>query len=227
MSNLKSMLKNLLSTNEIIFISIFGLVFLFSFVGLYLFGAVPDEFRYSMNNNSIIDNVESLKDGKEGLTNLQNTNAEYDNSTIGLKPTRIVIANASVDYAVENPQSTNVNILDEALKRGAVRYPSSGTPDKGNMFIFGHSTSFKVVNNKAYEVFNNLKELKAGDDIKIITDKETFIYKVRTVDLVDSRKALVDLSTDRHMLTLSTCNSFGASSDRYVVEADFDHTETI
>jgi sortase (surface protein transpeptidase) len=37
---------------------------------------------------------------------------------------------------------------------------------------------------------------------------------------VDQTRALVEFN-DKNMLTLSTCNTFGAKSERYVVEANY------
>jgi sortase (surface protein transpeptidase) len=38
---------------------------------------------------------------------------------------------------------------------------------------------------------------------------------------VDQTRALVEFDNNKNMLTLSTCNTFGAKSERYVVEADY------
>jgi LPXTG-site transpeptidase (sortase) family protein len=122
---------------------------------------------------------------------------------------------------IANPNTTNVATLDEYLKKGAVRYPGSGTIGLGNMFIFAHSTGIKVVNNQAYKAFNGLKDLTTGDIIKVYGESKIYQYKVTSVRLVDSNEALVTFDTTGSRLTLSTCNTFGAKTERYVVEADF------
>jgi LPXTG-site transpeptidase (sortase) family protein len=90
------------------------------------------------------------------------------------------------------------------------------------MFIFGHSTGFSVVNNQAYKTFNDLDKLSAGDEIRIESDGKTYIYKVESLVLVDESEAFVDFSKTDRRLTISTCNSFGAKQERWVVEAVFD-----
>jgi sortase (surface protein transpeptidase) len=112
-------------------------------------------------------------------------------AVVAESPTRIVISKIGVDATISNPSTTNVTTLDEYLKLGAVRYPGSGLLGVGNMFIFGHSTGAKI-----------------------------YRYMVSSVVLVDQTRALVEFN-DKNMLTLSTCNTFGAKSERYVVEANY------
>ncbi|MCF7865797.1 MAG: sortase [Candidatus Pacebacteria bacterium] len=139
---------------------------------------------------------------------------------IGL-PSRLVIPSIQVDTEVVIPRNTSVEVLDNDLTKGPVYYPGSGTINSGNMFIFGHSTGYKVVINKAYKVFNDLKTLSKGDLVYIESEGKKFSYKVRSVDKVDKDETLVTFDTKAHLLTLSTCNSFGSKSDRYVVVAEF------
>ncbi len=134
---------------------------------------------------------------------------------------RLVASSINLDTTVVTPISTKYTVLDDALMRGPVYYPGSGLSGQGNMFIFGHSTGFKIVNNKAFQVFNNIKDLSAGDEVTIYSEKKIYVYKVRKVSLVNENKALVEFSGGKNMLTLSTCNSFGQKTDRYVAEADF------
>lgn len=181
---------------SIVFVCVFSVLLgVFAFLGL-----VPTEIR---------DASETIYTGKVAT------------STTLLFPTHISIPKIGVDVVVANPATTSVAVLDKALLSGAVRYPDSGTIGKGNMFLFGHSTGFRVVHNQAYKAFNNLKDLKNGDSIYIKSTNKEFIYKVSKVTLVDSDKALVDFKIKKNILTLSTCNTFGEKQERYVVEADF------
>ncbi len=189
---------------------VFGLFFVFifsvSFAVLYMVGLVPDELQFTDSTTT-----SELR--------------PWETATVpeekGELPTRIVIAKIGVNATVENPSTTNAAVLDESLTRGAVRYPGSGLLGKGNMFLFGHSTGLQVVHNQAYKTFNNLKTLLPGEEIEVYSATKKYIYTVRTVTLVDSNEAWVDLSTKENMLTLSTCNTFGKKEERHVVQADF------
>jgi LPXTG-site transpeptidase (sortase) family protein len=136
-------------------------------------------------------------------------------------PLTIKIPSINVDVEVYNPQSTSTSVLDSFLAKGAVHYPGSGNLGYGNIFIFGHNTRLAVVNNQGFKAFNGLRDLKEGDLINVYSDKSVFSYKVSSVKLEGAGKALVVFNTQVHKLTLSTCDTFGAKSDRYVVEAEY------
>jgi LPXTG-site transpeptidase (sortase) family protein len=203
----------MLKKSQIKFVVYFAIIFILSFVLLYSAGLVPESIKQNQG-----DSLRTLWDKaqKEAVDN----QLGQDN-IIGENPTRIVIDKIGVDSTISNPNTTNVTTLDEYLKQGAVRYPGSGLLGFGNMFIFGHSTGIKVVNNQAYKTFNGLKDLKSGDLIKIYSTTTVYKYMVRSVTLVDQNKALVEFGNNKNMLTLSTCNTFGDKGERYVVEADY------
>lgn len=138
------------------------------------------------------------------------------------EPKRIIIDAIGVNAPVNNPESAAIAVLDEALLSGVVRYPGSGDLDEHtNMFLFGHSTGFRVVQNEMFKVFNNLKNLKENDLIRLQSNTHEYVYRVTGVSLTTADEAVVELSTRAKKLTLSTCNSFGKAEERYVVEADF------
>ncbi len=138
------------------------------------------------------------------------------------KPVRIIAESVGIDSIILNPESTDITVLDEALTYGAVRYPKSGLlGDNDNIYIFGHSTSIKTVRNQAYKALNGLKDLKAGDEIKLLSEQREYIYKVTAVTQEKNTDAIVRFNTGKRTLTLSTCNTLGAKEDRYIVTADF------
>lgn len=137
------------------------------------------------------------------------------------KPTRITIDSIGVDAKILQPSSPRVDVLDSALKEGAVYYPGSGTIEQGNIFVFGHSTNWAVVQNQAYKTFNDLDKLNNGDEVELQANGKTYVYTVDKVSLVDSNTAFVNLSNTGRRLTISTCDTFGKKADRWVVEASF------
>ncbi|MDO8510280.1 MAG: sortase [bacterium] len=195
-------LIHLIATYKTVFAVTFLVTFSLSFVGLYLVGAVPSEFVVLEKEN-----------GAEAKPRAEMPVRE--------EPIRILVPKVGVDSVVENPMSADTATLDRALLKGAVRYPGSGLLGEGNVFIFGHSTSIRVVNNQAYKTFNNLKNLKTGDEILVRSADREYLYRVARVSLVSAEAAWVDFSSKKKRLTLSTCNTFGKKEERYVVEADF------
>lgn len=174
-----------------------------TYASLYLVGFVPNNLRVE---NIIKD--EDLPKNKELLP---------QNLT---KPDRITIDKVGINVKVYEPDSINVAVLDESLKKGAVYYPGSGTIEQGNIFIFGHSTNWPVVQNPAYKTFNGLNKLEKGDIIKVGAGNQEFSYKVQTVNLVDADNALVKFDNSGQTLTLSTCNTFGEKQERWVIVAE-------
>jgi LPXTG-site transpeptidase (sortase) family protein len=134
----------------------------------------------------------------------------------------VVIEKVGVDTIVGQPNTRDVSILDQHLTRGAVHYPGSGTVEQGNIFIFGHSTGIQVVQNQAYKTFNGIEKLQNGDEIRVEAEGQIYIYKVTSVKLFNEDDALITFDNSKRLLTLSTCNTFGAKQERWVVEAEFD-----
>jgi LPXTG-site transpeptidase (sortase) family protein len=178
----------------------FFIVCFITFGVLYMFGLVPQDLKMTFGRYP----DKEIADKK---------NAEV--------PLEIKIPVIGVDAQIYNPESTSTEVLDSFLAKGAVRYPGSGLLGYGNIFIFGHNSRLAVVNNQAYKTFNGLKDLKTGDLIYVASDKSEFVFKVSSLTMEGADKALVTFDSSINKLTLSTCNTFGAKSDRYVVEADF------
>lgn len=192
---------SLILKNKGYFLISFFIILTITFSFLYLFGLVPTEFK------SIV--------GREPVS-------ETTGDRSGELPLSIKISNIGVDSFIYNPATTSINVLNDFLTKGAVRYPGSGLlGGSGNIFIFGHSTGFKIVNNQAFKTFNGLEKLKKGDLIYVYSNKYEYVYEVFSVSLVDAEKTLVEFNTSNKVLTLSTCDNFGEKTNRYVVEAEF------
>ena len=225
--------------HEIRFILLFAMFFLATIILLTIFGLVPSEFQENTNQSNLLDAVKNA-----AIAPLEGNNNSLDSQVISANPSeikngapknlaveypvRIVMPSVGVDGVIKNPSSNNIDVLDNALTLGAVRYPGSGVPGSGNMFIFGHSTGFKIVQNKAYKIFNTIKNAKIGDEVQIIGNKNVYIYKVASVKEVNKDDTLVNFNTEGPAtLVLSTCDSFGAKTDRFVVQAVFERVVPI
>jgi LPXTG-site transpeptidase (sortase) family protein len=199
--------------------------FLFQFIGLFsiavaglmALGLIPEEF---LPQDDAAQAIDRSKDPKPGIGD--------DTDSVLVAPdeiTRISIASVGIDVSIGHPRSQDVVVLDEALKRGAVYYPGSGTPASGNIFIFGHSTNWAIVQNQAYKAFNNLEDTEVGDEIILSSPQADFVYEVRTVRSAPDSEVQVRFDTATPMLTVSTCNTFGSKEDRHIVEAELVRVE--
>lgn len=205
------------------FTAVFVVIFIFTFIGLSLVGLVPAEVK-ELNGAAL-----AFITGKENVLSADNTKVSeipsertLEASHDGEEPKAIIAPSINLSAPIQRPESTDILVLDEALRFGPVHYPGSANlGGTGNMFIFGHSSELKVVNNQAYKVFNRINQLKIGAEVIVRSDTREYVYAVSRVSLVDQSKELVNLESSGKKLTLSTCNSFGAKTERYVVEADF------
>ncbi len=138
------------------------------------------------------------------------------------EPLRIVASTIGLDMPILNPESRNVEALDAALLKGAVRYPGSSLMgDSGTMFLFGHSSVVPIVHNQFYKTFNNIKKFENGDLIHVQSKNVENVYRVISVTEAAASEVRVDLTGHGKRLVLSTCDSFGGKDRRYVVEAVF------
>lgn len=185
----------------------------FTFIAYMLFffiGLVPSQFRH--------EPVPTANSRVVSTTSVQDLSSAVPQSE---QPSRIVIDKIGINTTVKNPVSTDIQTLNNYLQEGAVRWPTSGDPGHGNLFIFGHSTGLETVVNQAYKTFNNLESLTAGDTITVETNSGRYLYKVTKVQFKKDAAAFIPFDSGKNMLTLSTCNNFGAKEDRIIVRAEF------
>ncbi|MEX2515074.1 MAG: sortase [Candidatus Paceibacterota bacterium] len=181
----------------------------------YFLGLVPVDFRYEPSTPSRRNTPAVSAQSTTTIDNLSPAVPQNEQAS------HITIDKIGVDTPIMNPVSTNIQTLNNYLSEGAVRYPTSGTPGDGNLFLFGHSSGLSNIINQAYKAFNNIGELEKGDTIKVETFSGTYYYSVIDVELHKDAEIFVPFDTGKDMLTLSTCNNFGAKEDRFVVRAKF------
>lgn len=194
------------------------LVFLATLAALYLFGLVPsklDEFFVRSNKLEAASETEILS-GDSANTGQNNILIEKE------KPLWLSISSVSIDSPIVTAESTDLKVLDEALKRGVVHYPKSAMlGEEGNVLLFGHSSRLNNIRNVAYKALTGIEGVEIGDIITVRSEDYIYKYKVKGVKLVYSGDELISLKTDGKILTISTCNTLGAKEERIIVTADF------
>lgn len=206
-------------SNIFLFIVVSAWIFVLSLWGLNTLGFVP----YYVDGTPSRA-MQTAAAERESATLEQEELLSIEQEAPIVLPTRLAIPAFDVDLPVANPTTTDIAALDEELLTAVVRYPGSGTLGvDGNMFIFGHSTGYKTVNNPLFKAFNDLKHLEEGNVIRLTSGNVEYVYTVRSLEHRDAAEVTIDFATHEgeQTLTLSTCDSFGAKSDRYIVVADF------
>lgn len=189
------------------FLLAFAFVFLITFRVLSVLDLLPDP-------------IPAVQADEQQATVATSTPVQTVVASIPESPTRIEIPSIKLSVSVSNPVSTDIEVLDTALLKGAVRYPSSSNlGEEGNVIIFGHSSYLPIVHNQAYKAFDGIQNLKKDDRITVYGSGHAYVY---AVDIVEKKSATDDgisMNVAGPTLTLATCDSFGEKSDRFVVSA--------
>ncbi len=136
------------------------------------------------------------------------------------QPERIIFDKLGTDVAIFNPNTLDIDALDQVLLNGVVRHPlSADFVNIGNILIFGHSSYLPHVVNNNFQAFNGVQDLVWGDRIRLQSADWEYHYRI---DRIYQAKASEDAVTNQRgtaTLTIVTCNSFATTDDRYIIEA--------
>ncbi|MFI5260422.1 MAG: sortase [Candidatus Paceibacteria bacterium] len=197
------------------FFAVFAVVFLASTLALGKFDLLPDAPKYAAAPKVSLLASAVVAASSTPVTVIEN-------------PVQIEIPTIHLAATISNPTTTAIEGLDQLLLKGAVRYPTSAKLGQiGNVVLFGHSSYLPIVGNQAYKTFDGIQKLVAGDVITVDSAGSAYTYRVRTMLKESANDAGIDLAVDGRVLTLATCNSFGAKTDRFVVTADFVESHVI
>jgi sortase A len=126
------------------------------------------------------------------------------------QPTRIVIPALGVDANVV--QGTGW----EELKKGVGHQPGTGLPgNRGNVVLAAHNDIFG-------EIFRDLDQLEAGDEIFIHTLTQTYRYVVSGTRIVAPTSVEVMEATHDPTVTLISCYPYLVDNQRIVVFASLE-----
>ena len=102
----------------------------------------------------------------------------------------------------------------EQLKKGVGQHIGSGLPGQpGNLVLSAHNDIYG-------EIFRHLDKLNAGDEITISTERRSYTYVVRELEVVEPTDVWVMAPTDHASTTLISCYPYLVNNKRVVVFAD-------
>lgn len=194
------------------FLVVFFLVFFFTYLFLVAVDFIPEA-----RSVAVTEQIES----HTVPTNATPVVARTADAVTEL-PTQLYIKKLDKTVPVVNPMSREVDDLDAALLSGAVRHPDSarlGQP--GTVFVLGHSSYLPQVYNRNFQAFNGIQDLAWGDIIEVSGEGgQVYTYRVDKVYRATADDAtVVPIAGEEKRLVLATCNSFGSTDDRFIVEA--------
>lgn len=102
----------------------------------------------------------------------------------------------------------------EQLKKGVGQHVGSGLPGQpGNLVLSAHNDIYG-------EIFRHLDKLKAGDEVVVSTERRSYTYVVRELEVVEPTDVWVMGTTDHASATLISCYPYLVNNKRIVVFAD-------
>ena len=102
----------------------------------------------------------------------------------------------------------------EQLKKGVGQHIGSALPGQnGNIVLSAHNDVFG-------EIFRYLERLAVGDEIIVSTDRRSYTYVVRDIDVVEPTDVHVMAPTEHPSATLISCYPYRINTHRIVVFAD-------
>ncbi len=211
-------------SNRIAFIGTFFLVFTLSYIILVAVDFLPEPVTTD-ENTAVIEVITPVSEAEVETEEINVNTQEVTESTVpeasvSVLPLQVRIEKLNKTVNVLNPESRTIADLDEALLSGVVRHPDSAALNQeGNVFILGHSSYLPNVFNENFQAFNGIQDLAWGDVIEIYSDSSVYEYRVEKVYRAKAAEVTVPIAGEGKRLTLATCNSFGTTDDRYIVEA--------
>lgn len=209
-----------------LFAGTFFIIFTLSYAVLFALDWLPEPVSSEVEAAEVVmDEEDTLHEDSVDTYAETSQFVDVDESTtqtanLATLPLTITIDSLDKTITVKNPTSRSITDLDNALLGGVVRHPDSATlSDDGNIFILGHSSYLPNVLNRNFQAFNGIQNLAWGDTIRLNSDDAEYVYRVDKVYQAKASALTVPVAGTGKMLTLATCNSFGSTDDRYIVEA--------
>lgn len=120
---------------------------------------------------------------------------------------------------VKNVDGSDKAAYEKALKGGVAHFKGTTLPgEKGNIFIFGHSSA--EVKSDYSKVFVSLNDLEKDDEIVVYYQNEEHKYKIKEKKIVEATDLSVLEKGKKEILTLMTCWPIGTKEKRLIVRAE-------
>lgn len=138
------------------------------------------------------------------------------------KPSYVSVPVIGVKAPISFTQSSSQEVFNNLLNYGTLHYPDSALPGAvGTAIILGHSAPPNWPKIKYDSVFNDLENLKQGDEAIIDFQGESYKYLVKNTFFVKRGEDLTKyLTFNESMLLLVSCWPPGHNLQRIVVEAE-------
>ena len=120
---------------------------------------------------------------------------------------------------IKDVDGKNKTIYNNALKEGVAHFKGTALPgEKGNIFIFGHSSA--EIKSDYSKAFASLNDLEKEDEVMVFYQNSERKYKVIEKRVVEATDISVLAKGKKEVLTLMTCWPIGTKEKRLIVKAE-------
>lgn len=147
--------------------------------------------------------------------------ATDSSQAVSFEDFHLVIPGLKLDAPViVDVDGSNKEEYFKALENGVAHFKGTAKPGEGsNIFIFGHSSFYKNKPGNYKEIFKNLEQVKAGDEIILWYQKKEFRYQVSEIKVVNPDQVSVLKPTSKEQVSLMTCVPPGTTLKRLIIIA--------
>jgi LPXTG-site transpeptidase (sortase) family protein len=135
---------------------------------------------------------------------------------------RVEVARLNISAPIIYSNSAIESKIEKELQSGIVHLSGTANPGEvGNAYIVGHSSNYKGAPGSYNQVFRQLPEIKAGDEIQIIKKDKILIFQVYDTRVVQPTELWVmsQETSGERILTLQTSYPVGTAKMRFVAIA--------
>lgn len=214
---------SIILANKTKFFGVFFLIFTALYAVLFIVDFLPETPEAVPTTTEVIATAKEVTVTPVVITTPSIIESELVSKSVQATPDQpisIYIERLDKTITVLNPASRTIADLDNALLSGVVRHPDSATPNiDGTVLILGHSSYLPNVLNRNFQAFNGIQNLEWGDTITLTSSGAEYTYRVERVYEARASEVTVPIAGDSKLLTIATCDSFGSTDDRHIVEA--------
>ncbi len=151
---------------------------------------------------------------------LLQSNFTYKNDRYENKNFELIIDKLNIKSPVIlDVDPVNKDVYNQELTKGVAHMKGTAMPgDKGNVFIYGHSSS--DIKSPYDKIFSNLNNLNNDDKIIINYKNSVYTYRVIEKKIVEKTDLSVIEQKNNSLLTLMTCWPLGTTEKRLIIIAE-------
>ena len=172
-------------------------------LGVFLWDRIDTELEQRNANAELEEKLDSAPAARDERTERAERRRLKRGELVG----RVEIPRLGIEAVVRS------GVDNGTLKRAVGHVPSAALPgQQGNVGLAAHRDSF----------FRNLKGVRKGDVIRVVTPEGKFSYQVESTKVVTPKNVEVLDPTKEKALTLVTCYPFnyvGSAPNRFIVRA--------